>query len=161
MPTVEQTNSKIRISDLSDDEMKRLRIVTTEQMNREVAEWLGICWHEWHVDRYWKDRGAKVFYCKCGASYENEVPKPINPDFSQGAGIIRLLEKILRTEDGMQLVMTLIGQFVAPGYISELACQGYCVIFLENYITTPSKLLQAVWEWSKWHPKCFQLNEIT
>jgi hypothetical protein len=49
--------------------------------------------------------------------------------------------------------MRLIGQPISPGSVSKLACQGYCVIFLENYITTPGKLLKAVHEWSKEHPR--------
>jgi hypothetical protein len=101
-----------------------------EQMNKEVAEWLGICWHEF---------GKTTGYCiNCG---HNVPDTEDNPDFSQGAGIIRLLKEMMKQEDWEDFLMS-VGGHTANGMFIRI-----------DYITTLGKLLEAVHEWSKEHPK--------
>jgi hypothetical protein len=59
---------------------------TTEQMNREVADWPEIEWD--NTDISYKDCG--IDFCP--------GKKPL-PDFSRGTGIIRLLEEVMKRED--------------------------------------------------------------
>ena len=110
-----------------------------EQMNKEVAEWLGICWHEF---------GKTTGYCiNCG---HNVPDTEDNPDFSQGAGIVRLLKEMkgkLDEREWARLIWRV-------GYCHMGMAYGD-VRYLVDYevITTPGKLLDAVAEWIKEHPK--------
>jgi hypothetical protein len=126
--------------------------MTTEQMNRAVAEWLGICWHK--LIPYAIHDGTTICRnCKKSFPIMNMFNADLNPDFSCGAGIIRLLEEMMKREDWDEFSLE-----VGPPIAKTLGFGRYP---LENkseaidhdYITTPSKLLQAVWEWSKEHPR--------
>lgn len=109
--------------------------MTTEQMNKAVAEWLGVQLH--HI--------VKLDYpCECACGYTCKTiqgirthTKNANPDFSIGAGIIRLLEEMTRRGELHILVLH--------------ACAGKITPydFIIECVTTPGKLLQAAWEWSK------------
>lgn len=114
--------------------------MTTEQMNREVAEWLGI---EWNNDEPLICPMAMEVNCvQC--SIESCPAKRPNPDFSCGAGIIRLLEEMMmRGVDGLSFVMGL------NPY--QTNC-GSPITIPIDYITEEIKLLQAAYEWSKEHP---------
>ena len=65
----------------------------TQEINKAFHEAAGKCAHKWEVDKYWKSRGATVFYCKCGASYEQGVPKPTVPDYADDP---RLVIEVMR-----------------------------------------------------------------
>jgi hypothetical protein len=119
-----------------------------EQMNKEVAEWLGICWHE-DMSIEGKPDGAML--CRhCGQMFAGDHVR--NPDFSQDAGIIRLLKEMMKREDWDEFSLE-----VGPPIAKTLGFGRYP---LENkseainhdYITTPGKLLDAVAEWIKEHP---------
>ena len=118
---------------------------TVEQMNREVAEWLHC-----GEDVYWCCRCGKhvekVFPMTCPFCRESLVKDRQYPDFSQGVGIIRLLEEMMKREDFKGMT----GFCMRIGLIS-LSRDAF---YLDpDYIITPVKLLQAVYEWSKEHPK--------
>ena len=112
--------------------------MTTEQMNREVAEWLGICWHE-PIEKRETSVGLLV-KCSCGKVDFGDCCEA-NPDFSQGAGIIRLLKEMMI--DPSEIFVSRIGVYWKnpEKYLIDYSC-----------ITTPGKLLEAVHEWSKEHP---------
>jgi hypothetical protein len=116
--------------------------MTTEQMNKEVWLWLDKknCWH----DLEYIDQGSyDVLHCKKCGEYAD------NPDFSQGAGIIRLLEEMMERgdkEDQEEFIVT-------HGELVYHRDKGWFRTIDVDYIITPGKLLKAVWEWSKEHPK--------
>ena len=120
---------------------------TVEQMNREVAEWLVIPRHE-SLDPFMTGNPRPT--CTCGYTCKTwdgmaQHIKGSNPDFSCGAGIIRLLEGMMKREDWIRFVNK-IGS-LSPSNVRNL--DRICVY----YLTTPGKLLQAVHEWCKEHPK--------
>ena len=103
--------------------------MTTEQMNEDVAKWLGRCWHD-------VDRNRRFFpICNvCGA----EGNSTFNPDFSQGAGIILLLEETMKREDWKLFADMIIGVRVLNHHYVHT-----------DYIIEEGALLKAVWEWSR------------
>jgi hypothetical protein len=111
--------------------------MTTEQKNREVTEWLGICWHEWD----WRETSYRCTKCN---SYLRDIPVPTHPDFSQGAGIVRLLEEMMKREDWDDFSKQI--GFWSVGFRPLKIRYFY---LRSDYITTPGKLLKAVWEWFK------------
>lgn len=130
---------------------------TVEQMNREVCRWLGIPMAEieyvsFSTHHGWED---PEFVCSgCGGKWKQlERPTdhicPKDPDFSQGAGIIRLLEEMEQHKDG-KLFFAKLTFPNGPGKVEAINDDGY---ISRDYITTPGKLLQAVWQWSKEHPR--------
>ena len=105
--------------------------MTTEQMNEDVAKWLGRCWHD-------VDRNRRFFpICNvCGA----EGNSTFNPDFSQGAGIILLLEEMMKREDWSEFNYSIsCRDLLNPLY----ECIGV------EFVVEKGKLLEAVWEWSR------------
>lgn len=115
--------------------------MTTEQMNEDVVKWLGRCYHEIEFIPL----GPEEFpYCKhCrrqDISWHWEYPDghcvripDDRPDFSKGTGIILLLKEMMKREDWRD-------------FRDEWLCiHGDYVPC--TYITTPGKLLDAVWEW--------------
>jgi hypothetical protein len=127
---------------------------TVEQMNREVAEWLGIKWDNRqfgcggrHRHSYSHDDGTPGNWLH--HHHDDRCINP-NPDFSQGAGIIRLLKEMMKREDFR-------GTNSYNGFSAKIGrwyYNGGELMFNINsdYIATPGKLLQAVWPWSKEHP---------
>jgi len=62
--------------------MKPINEMTTEEKNREVAAWLGRCWHEY--DSEIEDDGvARSFCTKCNA--DSSCSNFENPDFTTDA----------------------------------------------------------------------------
>lgn len=117
---------------------------TIEQKNKEVAEWLGICSHDWipsaYTNQEWMCRECKQIHSS---------PLPSLPDFSQGAGIIRLLEEMMKREDYAQFSVNhnfipYDLEFSNHPFIQLCHCKW---AIPSDYITTPGKLLDAVWEW--------------
>lgn len=101
--------------------------MTTEQKNKQVSEWLGI-----------------VPYISPGGHERYDFP-----DFSCGAGIIRLLEEMMKREDWLEFCYTSgCCLVIHNGYLKE---KHYKVDI--DYITSPGKLLQAVWKWAKERPR--------
>jgi uncharacterized membrane protein len=96
----------------------------TTDKNRFVAEQLGV-----------------VPYISPGGYKRNDVP-----DFTSDAGAVQLLRLIMNRDDyGVFLRDILKCPKVRESNVIFEA------IWIDD-ITTPGKLLQAVWEWSKEHP---------
>jgi len=111
---------------------------TNDQMNREVAEWLGI--HE-----LTSLKNGPGYKCSCGI----ELPNPIQatghqrlsiPDFTTDAGAVLLLREMIKRDDFHGYT----------GFQEVVGGLEYDKIAIK-YITTPGALLKAVWEWMKEH----------
>ncbi len=118
--------------------------MTTEQKNIEVAEKLGMCWHEWD----WRETSYRCTKCNSNLM---DIPVPTHPDFSQGEGIVRLLEEMMKREDYAQFSVNhnfipYDLEFSNHPFIQLCHCKW---AIPSDYITIPGKLLDAVWEWFK------------
>lgn len=91
----------------------------TTDKNRFVAEKLGLCWH------------GIVAY----AGY--------NPAFNSDAGAVQLLRLMEEHKDYKEFISSL----VESTYVYRGVLKVHHSIFIKDYITTPGKLLDAVWEW--------------
>ena len=106
--------------------------MTTEQMNKYVAEKLGLCWHEPIFMR--RDTGEIKHICtKC----MDVVTFNCNPDFSQGSGIIRLLEEVMKHKTWTK--------FACEYFFND--CATGDVFIPIDYMIIPGKLLEAVVAW--------------
>ena len=118
--------------------------MTTEQMNKEVWLWLDKtnCWHEWIPN---ESPFARVgYYCKhCaeGADYPDNMVDGVC--FDDDAGAVQLLRLMMGREDWDRFHDYLMAKWDSETFLTYLA----------KLITTPGKLLKAVHEWSKEHPK--------
>ncbi len=111
--------------------MKPINKMTTEEKNREVAEWLGICWH---IPNYETGRCVK---CDIGLAIimGTTFCGIKNLDFTTDAGKVQLLREIMN-RDTWQLFrydILLRDDRVIIGYITD----------------TTGKLLDAVLEFSR------------
>ena len=104
----------------------------TEAENRELAERLGICWHEvatvgWHCS-------------KCHAPMSIPISAS-NPDFTSPAGIVLLLNKMKEREDFKSDFIHVVGTFMKNDWSDNGA------IPIDLITDTTGKLAQEALDW--------------
>jgi hypothetical protein len=123
---------------------------TNTDKARYVAERLGLCWHEYDLDR-------DYYVCSCGffTKYgEAAIPHMkvnINPTFLDPAGRIQLLELMMGRDD-WDLFCSQIGyRYTNGGNYNPI--HGYVSCYQEfvniDYLTEDGLLLDAAWRFLK------------
>lgn len=125
--------------------------MTDNEKNRAVCEWLGLCWHElipYDHQGYKCSCGFETHY---GALYGDHERSNPNPDFSTDpVALLREIE-IWNAERYTSFIMYLVTCEMGKDftYFSRSAVQGYVVLIINKYITTPGALLDKFLEWMK------------
>jgi hypothetical protein len=99
--------------------------------NRELAELLGLCWHEHHESWRYKKGMSRCWKC---SSQEH------NPDYSTDSGKVELLRLMMKREDWDEFCASVFGKrFYVKCLMSDV---------IKYYITdTTGRLAQAALEW--------------
>lgn len=103
----------------------------TDDINRELAEAFGMCWHT----DIWNDECNRYQCKKCGKFLTTE--KIWHPDFSTPSGIVLLLKKMREREDWHDFARSKLGMNAIH------ANWGIPII----YILTPGLLAEKAVEW--------------
>ena len=115
--------------------------MTNEEMNRYVAEKLGLCCHERDPDGLIINTKAKCLHCdkKLPIKFTEMGYEFFNPNFTTDAGKVELLRLMVEREDYMKFVKFM-----------ESKLYGDWVAELFHYITDKTgKLLKAAYDWFK------------
>ncbi len=103
-----------------------------EAANREVAEWLGLCWWEYRMEGY------GLYHWKCVFCGRRETLKlHDNPDFTTKSGRVELLELMMKRKD--------FGHFI-------VGIGTFTFDFMNYLLDNSGKLLLAVRDWKRLHP---------
>lgn len=145
--SVEQNNDQFEV--VHTPEEKRAKEMTDAEKDREIAEWMGICWHETIEWKREKDPmkmvhvhgcdDTLIYTCSCGKKSSFDVC-PDNPNFT--ADPLRLLAEMRKREDWNDLIFDLVDNF--PG--EE---EGFSITHFTDILLIPGALRDVVWEWMK------------
>jgi hypothetical protein len=110
----------------------------TEDINRELAEALGMCWHT----DIWNDDLNRYQCKKCGKFLSTE--KIWNPNFSTPSGIVLLLKKMREREDWPKFIKHY-GSLTR--WDEDLAGTEKVDMIPIDHILTPGLLAEKAVEW--------------
>jgi len=112
----------------------------TDDINRELAEALGMCWHT----DIWNDECNRYQCKKCGKFLTTE--KIWNPNFSTPSGIVLLLKKMREREDWPKFIKHY-GSLTR--WDEDLAGTEKVDMIPIDHILTPGLLAEKAVEWFK------------
>ncbi len=120
---VDNRNVKDPVLSIGDTMTKSL-----EAKNREVAEWLGLCWHNFAERPGW----YKKYQCtKCGCGFDTKD----NPDFiSHPVELLRLMFENFYDEIYIPFIIRYTKKQILEDFLFD---------------NTTGKLVEAAWEWKE------------
>jgi len=130
----------------------RGKYMTTDK-NKDVAEALGLCWHEWkhYFDTNLEESRYRCVLCNSWNEREE------HPKFDDDAGavqLLRLMREFLGSGEWHEFLM-----YIKPTDTEIETYPEAIDEFVYDYITTKGKLLDAVAEWFGWNKYAANIKE--